>query len=350
MASSNIVWGVGDRTLDLGSIGTTTFLRLNLNGLPTSFIRNITITDGPSLLDLGGSASGVSLDFIGYSPLAFTNAVAAANATDPALSFTAGSVSLRAGPISSVATLLATGSGTTFTQTAPVVSSYNTGRLAGTTGIGAADLSVATLDRVDATADFSTGTLSTGLGGSISITTALPLIGGYLYVGVRVKSDLIVTVSDDTAPPAANVSVNFQGTSGNDTVRLGEGDFAGVGAGNDLLFGDDGNDTLAGAGGNDTINGGLGNDVLLGGAGDDVLYGGNPSTGSFGLGFFPGVTDRDTIDGGAGNDALYGDVGDDTLIGGLGVDTLVGGNGNDTYYVDHFDDLALEAGAGAGFD
>ncbi len=355
----------GDRIFDLGSIGNTTILRITLAGLATSLVRNVTITDGPSLVDLGGAASGVSLDFIGYSPLSLSNAAAGANAADPALSLTSGGVALRAGAMPSVSTqaIPVTNPNTNVFFSPgidPVTSSYNTGRLAGTTAGGAVDLGLATLDRVDAAADFSSGTLSSGLGGSIAITTAQPLVGGFLYIGVRSKSDIIITVSDDTAAPAASASLNFQGTNGsyalttvfgnNDTVRLGEGAFAGFGAGDDQLFGGLGNDTLWGAGGNDTINGGLGDDELNGGAGDDVIYGGNPSTGSFGLGFFPGVTDRDTIDGGAGNDALYGDVGDDTLIGGLGVDTLVGGNGNDTYYVDHFDDLALEAGVGTGFD
>ncbi len=339
----------GDRIFDLGSIGNTTILRITLAGLATSPVRNVTITDGPSLVDLGGAASGVSLDFIGYSPLSLSNAAAGANAADPALSLTSGSVALQAGAMPSVATqaIPVTNPNTNVFFSPgidPVTSSYNTGRLAGTTAGGAVDLGLATLDRVDAAADFSSGTLSSGLGGSITIATAQPLVGGFLYVGVRSKSDIIITVSDDTVAPTASASLNFQGTNGsyglatvfgnNDTVRLGEGAFAGFGAGDDQLFGGLGNDTLWGAGGNDTINGGFGDDELNGGAGDDVIYGGSPS-GS------PG-SDRDTIDGGAGNDALYGDVGEDILIGGLGVDTLVGGEGNDTYYVDNFNDQATE--------
>ncbi|MBM6596716.1 calcium-binding protein [Microvirga pudoricolor] len=97
--------------------------------------------------------------------------------------------------------------------------------------------------------------------------------------------------------------ISLVGTGKADTIRLGVGTNAHLGAGDDVIKGLGGNDWLAGAGGNDRLYGGAGNDRLYGGPGDDRLYGQQ------------------------GKDNLYGGMGKDAFVfntkpGAANVDTI----------------------------
>jgi len=101
------------------------------------------------------------------------------------------------------------------------------------------------------------------------------------------------------------------GDDRNDRINLG--------AGNDILFGQEGDDKLVGL---------AGDDILVGGSGNDLLRGGN---------------DDDTLDGQSGDDELLGQNGDDLIrgrdggdliTGGTGNDVMVGGEGNDLFFFD----------------
>ena len=110
-----------------------------------------------------------------------------------------------------------------------------------------------------------------------------------------------------------------------------EGDAADVldgGAGNDTLFAGDGDDLLKGGADNDLLDGQAGNDTLEGGDGVDYLYGdgsqGGVTVGGQDIYTLPEFHGDDYLDGGAGNDFLVGDGGSDELYGGEGNDILVG--------------------------
>lgn len=137
------------------------------------------------------------------------------------------------------------------------------------------------------------------------------------------------------------------GTSGNDTIMVGNRFFKGfdgwkveAGAGDDtvvgssmhdLLFGQAGNDYLYGGAGNDEIDGGTYDDQLFGQGGEDKLFGGEGNDFLYGdrWGQISYGDYRDELHGGAGTDWLYGDGGDDDLFGGSEDDTLFGGSGGD---------------------
>lgn len=89
--------------------------------------------------------------------------------------------------------------------------------------------------------------------------------------------------------------------------------------------------------------------VVLGG-GDDLYDGRNgivTNLAGTAMGVISMGDGKDTVYGGAGREHILGGAGDDILNGGGGNDRLEGGAGNDTYYVDHPDDLVIEA-AGEG--
>jgi Ca2+-binding RTX toxin-like protein len=180
---------------------------------------------------------------------------------------------------------------------------------------------------------------------------------------------------------------NLAGSSHNDTLvgDAGANDLWGLigndlligGSGNDSLRGDYGDDTLKGGGGADRLNGGDGNDTaayndsttgvavsLMSGTGsggdahgdillsvenltgseyDDRLWGNDENN------VLAGRGGEDWLKGYGGADTLWGGDGNDNLNGGAGADTMIGGSGNDTYSVDHWWDVATEAG-GQGID
>ncbi|MGQ0671301.1 MAG: calcium-binding protein [Hyphomicrobium sp.] len=199
-------------------------------------------------------------------------------------------------------------------------------------------------------------------------------MGNTLNIDFGTNDTLVGTVDND------DISIH----NGNDTAfgGLGHDVFRDLGAGNDVMHGEDGNDTFYLGAGSDTANGGNGidtvdyssiaftviadlqsgfafadgidtlqsiervigsqwNDTMLGSAGADTFYGGLGNDKLVGRG------GADTIYGGAGNDrmwgdteavpdlafgsdALYGEDGDDWMNGGQSSDLMYGGNGNDT--------------------
>ncbi|MFB2879851.1 calcium-binding protein [Floridanema aerugineum] len=154
--------------------------------------------------------------------------------------------------------------------------------------------------------------------------------------------------------PEADISVDFDGGSGDDILRGGavadilkggEGnDYLEARNGNDQLYGQSGADSLFGGDGDDIIDGGSENDHLEGENGVDSLYGGNGDdiiNGGSGNDFLYGGADSDILAGGIGSDIinggseddqLYGEADTDTLIGGIGDDILDGGSENDQLY------------------
>lgn len=122
---------------------------------------------------------------------------------------------------------------------------------------------------------------------------------------------------------ARDVTVEFEGTTGTDTVyssvnwTLSHGfenlvlvgtTLQGFGNAQDnTLIGNEAANYLNGLNGNDTLYGGDGNDLLAGGDGSDALYGDD------------------------GDDRLEAGAGNDVLVGALGRDAMTGGFGNDTF-------------------
>jgi RTX calcium-binding nonapeptide repeat (4 copies) len=101
----------------------------------------------------------------------------------------------------------------------------------------------------------------------------------------------ILTENPLTGTTLELVSIRFNGTAGDETIRGNKGA--------DELNGHGGNDLILGLGGDDTIRGGKGSDDLRGQRGNDRMAGGDG---------------RDTLDGGASNDKLWGGTGADTFV------------------------------------
>ena len=170
------------------------------------------------------------------------------------------------------------------------------------------------------------------------------------------------------------------GSAEGDFFGLGPGDdVASGGAGDDVFIGNDGNDVLDGGPGNDTLQGELGNDTyVVDSAGDVVNELGNEGVDTIqsyvnwaltdttenltllgaavnGIGnsfsnvilgnsqanVLTGLGDADTIIGGGGDDWIEGESGNNPLPGGqvAGADNLSGGDGNDTILAGGGDDL-----------
>ena len=101
---------------------------------------------------------------------------------------------------------------------------------------------------------------------------------------------------------------------------------AGVGGGNDEIYGGAGNDWLMGGLGDDVLDGGADADVLFGEEGADTLFGGTGDDSLYGDGAHVplALQGDDYLDGEEGNDQLQGGAGNDRLLGGDGNDTLAG--------------------------
>ncbi|MEP3247441.1 MAG: Ig-like domain-containing protein [Sneathiella sp.] len=154
---------------------------------------------------------------------------------------------------------------------------------------------------------------------------------------------------------------SMDGGTGNDQMHGGDGNDTMLGGdGDDLMYGDDGADVMYGGDGNDTVWGGsdnahagdgqgdyadlgAGNDVfddngvsgvdtVLGGAGNDTMWSGDQGD------LLYGGSGNDRMSGEAGDDVMSGDEGDDFLRGQGDDDTMSGGQGNDTLRGDSGDD------------
>lgn len=211
--------------------------------------------------------------------------------------------------------------------------------------------------------------------------------------GASVAVQTTTSGSVQTVTGDGNVErIGITGSSGNDSVTIG--DLAGTGIGNrgivaELGAGNDSVDarnataslTAKGQSGNDTLRGGAGNDTLDGGgqdagsgdvvsfdhltadltvdlsalsasssqSGDDRLIGLETVIGGAGNDTITGSSAANRLVGNAGNDSLTGLDGDDTLAGEAGDDTLDGtGNGLDVadYSALGAEDLNLTVGNG----
>ncbi|MDF1730516.1 MAG: hypothetical protein P1U49_03365 [Minwuia sp.] len=169
----------------------------------------------------------------------------------------------------------------------------------------------------------------------------------------------VQTITGDAAVERLGIS----GSSGNDTLTVGDLSATGIGNRNlraDLQDGDDSFDgrdattgiRVRGLGGDDTLRGGSGNDTLDGGnqnsgsgSGDVVSYDHLTTdiladlSNRFSTSAESGTDTLDrleTVIGGQGNDTIIGDTSNNRLVGNAGNDSLTGGAGDDT--------LAGEAG------
>ncbi len=167
----------------------------------------------------------------------------------------------------------------------------------------------------------------------------------------------VQTITGDDAVERLGIS----GSSGNDTLTVGDLSETEIGDENlraDLEGGNDsfdGRDATTGM----RVRGQAGDDTLRGGAGDDTLDGGSQGTGSGDVVTYDHLTSDlsvnldereaisdqsgtdtleriETVIGGAGNDTIIGDASNNRLVGNAGNDSLTGGAGDDT--------LAGEAG------
>ncbi len=134
---------------------------------------------------------------------------------------------------------------------------------------------------------------------------------------------------------------NFNGGSGDDTVRGNEG--------NNRILGNDGADNIVGRAGNDVIRGGNGADVLRGGDGKDSIRGGNGNDTIYGENHVDrlyGENGDDRMYGDGGADRMYGGDGEDNMHGGVGADRMYGNDDADRMYGENGSDL-MYGGQGA---
>ena len=170
-----------------------------------------------------------------------------------------------------------------------------------------------------------------------------------------------------------------------DPTRVGSGEFASGGDGNDVIYGDgpvlldiqnrtvvsflyagSGDDTIyggsrfnniAGESGNDMLDSHAGEGSLSGGLGDDRIYAGTGTAdggegndiieatgmatirGGSGADRITGSFLDDLIDGGTGDDSIDGSFGNDSIQGGAGNDRIDGGDGDDRLFGDEGNDI-----------
>lgn len=193
--------------------------------------------------------------------------------------------------------------------------SWNTSSLFGTNPGHVYDAARSTLGIADGANDASTGTLSLGEGGQLSLMLNAAVPTGadgsakrYLYFGeygsqIRDLDGMKIVLSDTRAPNSLATSsfagLTLFGDERSEAITLGRGFNTHVGAGNDVICGMAGHDKIFAAKGNDRIYGGSDYDWLYGEAGKDRLY---------------GEAGHDRLFGGADNDWLSGGSGQDAFV------------------------------------
>ncbi|MBJ6125833.1 right-handed parallel beta-helix repeat-containing protein [Microvirga splendida] len=207
------------------------------------------------------------------------------------------------------------------------------------------------------------GGVDTMAGGKGDDTYIVNKDGDTIIENANEGIDLVLASAKHTL--AANVeNLTLTGTAsingyGNelDNVLIGN-------AGNNNLESFGGADTLYGGDGLDTLQGGDGNDVyIVHDAGDLIVEKANGGLGGYDH-VFAGVsytltsqveeltlvgTANLTATGNSGTNTLNGNAGHNVLNGAEGADRMKGGLGNDSYYVDHTQDIVIEAD-GEGID
>jgi len=210
--------------------------------------------------------------------------------------------------------------------------------------------------------------------------------GGRNYVIGGVGGDVVTAGGGDDVVLGDNGTVTYTAggvivsvisgeltSGGSDTLTAGEGNnvvvggaagdtigAAGIGAGDDVLLGDNatvtwdpatgfvmqfaslgtdgGNDTIIAGEGRNLALGGVGMDGVTAGAGDDVVVGDNGVVNFTSLGVITDATSTDlgqgvgeSLDAGAGNNVVLGGAGGDTITTVGGVDVVIGDNGQATW-------------------
>lgn len=169
------------------------------------------------------------------------------------------------------------------------------------------------------------GQWSTGSGSTF--TSTAPTVGASYTLHVSVPNHAVV--------PITLIGSTLEGEDGNDTLLGGAGgDTIFGGTGNDAIQGGGGDDgLLQGGQGEDTVDGGDGNDFVFGGQGADTVSGSLGDDfvqGNIGADLVTGGAGSDTLLGGQGDDTLFGDDANDLILGDLANDQLFGGSGADT--------------------
>ncbi|MFP7675720.1 DUF4214 domain-containing protein [Marivita sp. S0852] len=236
--------------------------KVDLSDIGISFITSITIFDDQIISGGDGAASGFDLDYIALSSV-------------DTISPTAVSELAENGQTVDVFDFV---NGVVFTpgfSRNPTDPRWDRPNLFGTTEDNRYSPLEATLDVLEAQdqdvrISLTSAGLSLGEGGSVTFTLTQPVA----------STDLFLYLADigggnDTGFVAFNIDpaelgVSLQGTTGDDTIILGEGQNAGVGQGNDSIDGGRGDDLIDGSLRNDTLKGGEGDDTLLGNEGIDT--------------------------------------------------------------------------------
>ncbi|MGO4388535.1 calcium-binding protein [Microvirga sp. 2YAF29] len=275
----------------IGAIGDTGIYRVDLSQSGLASIGAISVYDDKVISGGTGAASGFDLDFMKVSSTFTSDPSTASGLVGDTIFDFLGGVVYRPGFLQP------------WDPTEPP--SRSAPNLFGTVGANTYSSDLSTLGIND------DKFVSLGEGGSLTALLNQALSGGgkYLYFGDDGGGNdgVEVQVSGERAAPAVT-GVHIIGTDGHDTILLGRGINAHIGAGNDTIEGLRGNDRLFAAGGDDRLFGAQGNDILYGELGNDWLYGG---------------AGNDRLNGGPGNDKLYGGAGKDLLMGGPGKDAFV---------------------------
>ena len=162
-----------------------------------------------------------------------------------------------------------------------------------------------------------------------TVSTVSPLDGS---VGVAIRSNTVVTFSENIARGTGNIDLRIGSASGTivESFNVASSNRLSL-SGNELIIDPTSNLSnstryflVLSAG---SIEDGAGNKYAVTTTFDFTTSIASPTAGNDTI---SGTWSHDKIDGLAGNDILIGSTGNDTLIGGVGNDEIFGGNGSDT--------------------